>query len=274
MSKDQCVMVKTEGGKVSYCAITVDDCFFAITRDEEWINEAINMLKTAFDELTVERCETINILGMTVRLERAKGRAVINQNKRFVDNLITTYGVTKTVVTPATGDLKYAREDSKLLEDQRMFMSLNAALMYASKRTYPEISFAVVYLSLRYNKATEDDYAKAIRVAEYIVGCGENHGLILSPKSLQLVAKSDASYVENADGKSHMGGAVGFESDYACRFMWLSTKQPVVALSTCESELIATCVPLAALRGELDSSFKSWAMRRVLSGSELITSAL
>ena len=208
-------MVKTEGSKVSYCAITVADCFFAITRDEEWINGAINMLKAAFEELTVERGETINILGMTVRMERAKGRAVINQ-KRFLDNLITTYGVTKTAVTPATGDLMYEREDSKLLEDQRKFMSLNATLMYASKRTYPEISFAVVYLSSRYNKATEDDYAKAMRVAEYIVGCGENHGLILSPKSLQLVAKSDASYAEHADGKSHTGGAVGFESDYAC----------------------------------------------------------
>ena len=55
------------------------------------------------------------------------------------------------------------------------------------------------------------------------------------------MAKSDASYAEHADGKSHTGGAVGFESDYACWFMWLSTKQPVVALSTCESELIATC---------------------------------
>ena len=45
MSKDQCVMVKTDGNRVSYCAITVDDCFFAITRDEDWINEAITMLK-------------------------------------------------------------------------------------------------------------------------------------------------------------------------------------------------------------------------------------
>ena len=109
MSKDQCVMVKVEGGKVSYCAITVDDCFFAITRDEEWINETINMLKAAFEELTVERGENINILGMTVHLERTKGRAVIN--------LITTYGVTKTAITPATGDLMYVPEDSKLLDD-------------------------------------------------------------------------------------------------------------------------------------------------------------
>ena len=65
----------------------------------------------------------------------------------------------------------YVPENSKLLEDQRKFMSLNATLMYASKRTNPEISFAVVYLSSRYNRATEDDYAKVLRVAEYIVGC-------------------------------------------------------------------------------------------------------
>ena len=66
-------------------------------------------------------------------------------------------------------------------------MSLNATQMYASKRTYPEISLPVVYLSSRYNKATEDDYAKAMRVAEYIAGCGDKHGLILSPKYLQIV---------------------------------------------------------------------------------------
>ena len=239
MSKDRCVMVKTEGDKVSYCAITVDDCFFAITKDEDWIGEAIDMLKRAFDELTVDRGETINILGMTVHMNRERKRAVINQ-KHFLDNLISTYGVAKSAITPATGDLMYVPGDSKLLDDQRKFMSLNATLMYASKRTYPEISFAVVYLSSRYNKATEDDYAKAMRVAEYVAGCGDKHGLILSPKSLQVVAKSDASYAEHVDGKSHTGGCVGFESDNACWFMWLSTKQPVVALSTCESELIAT----------------------------------
>ena len=85
--------------------------------------------------------------------------------------------------------------------------------MYASKRTYLEISLAVVYLSSRYNKTTKDDYAW------YSVGSGENHGLIRSPKSLQLVAKLDATYAEHADGKSYTGGAVGFESDYAGLFM-------------------------------------------------------
>ena len=77
MSKDRCVMVKTEGDKVSYCAITVDDCFFAITKDEEWIGEAINMLKRAFDELPVDRGETINILGMTVHIWIVRGEGLL-----------------------------------------------------------------------------------------------------------------------------------------------------------------------------------------------------
>ena len=59
MSKDRCVLVKTEEVKVSHCAITVDDC--AITKDENWINEAVDMLKRAFEEFTVERGETISI---------------------------------------------------------------------------------------------------------------------------------------------------------------------------------------------------------------------
>ena len=130
--------------------------------------------------------------------------------------------------------------NGELLKDQKHFMSLNATLMYAAKRTYPEISFPVVYLASRYNKATEGDLKKAMRVAEYIVTCGESHCLRLAPKSLQIIARSDASYAEHVDGRSHTGGCIGFESDSACWFMWVSSKQPVVAMSTCESELIAT----------------------------------
>ena len=125
-----------------------------ITRDEERINEAINKLKTALEELTVDSGETMNISGMTVRMERAKGGCSIPE-ENCGQPYFTTYGVTKTAVTPATGDLMHAREESKVLEDQCKIMSLNAT---PSKRTYPEISFAAVYLSSRYNKAMEDDW--------------------------------------------------------------------------------------------------------------------
>ena len=63
------------------------------TKDEDWINEDIDMLKRALEEFTVDRGETINILGMTVHMYRKRKRAVINQ-KHFLDNLISTYGIT------------------------------------------------------------------------------------------------------------------------------------------------------------------------------------
>ena len=106
MEKDRCVLVKSNAGRVSYCAITVDDCFFVATRDENWILENVKTLQDAFEELTLERGETINILGKTVHMERDKKRASITQ-KRFVDKLKETYKTTKPSVTPATGDLLY-----------------------------------------------------------------------------------------------------------------------------------------------------------------------
>ena len=69
------------------------------------------MLKRACKELTVERGETINILGMTVRMDCERKRPVINQ-KHFFDNLIGTYGITKTAISPATGDSMYVPDNS------------------------------------------------------------------------------------------------------------------------------------------------------------------
>ena len=47
MSKDKCGFVKCEHNHVSYCAITVNDCFFAAIRDEERIQSQVDMLKIA-----------------------------------------------------------------------------------------------------------------------------------------------------------------------------------------------------------------------------------
>jgi hypothetical protein len=101
-------------------------------------------------------------------------------------------------------------DNLKLLNDQRRFMSFNSLLMYGAMRTYPEIKPAVIHLSTKYNRANELDLNKAIRVAEYIYGCKDEHKMILAPKLLKMMSASDASYGEHADGKSQSGGVVGF----------------------------------------------------------------
>jgi hypothetical protein len=128
-------------------------------------------------------------------------------------------------------------DTSPELTDQRKFMSLNSLLMFGAHRAYPEIRPAGIKNSTKYNKATEDDLKKVIRVAQYVYGCKDTHKLILAPKSMKLIGAADASYGEHADGKSHTGGVIGFESDSSCYFAYVSSKQP--AKSTGEAELIA-----------------------------------
>ena len=79
------------------------------------MDQNVQMFENAFEELTVERGDNINILGMTVHVDRANKRALINQ-RRFVDKLTATYGITS-AVTPSIGVVE--KSESKLLEDQR-----------------------------------------------------------------------------------------------------------------------------------------------------------
>jgi len=236
--KDKCVLTKCEGSKIAISGTTVDDCLFICTRDDKWIKEQIEMLRTAFDEITVETGEELGLIGMHISMDRAKKQVTITQPKH-VERIIGTFEVVKGAPSPALGKLMADDVDSPLLKDQAEYMSKCAMLMFLSQRTYPEIRPAVIKLSTKYNKATEDDMRKAVRVAEYIYGCKDTHKLVLNPKSMRLVSAADASYAEHPDGKSHSGGVVGFESDTSCYFGFVSSKQPVVAKSAGEAELIA-----------------------------------
>jgi hypothetical protein len=175
---------------------------------------------------------------MTFEMDR-KSKAVKVSQKRFVTKTAETFGVTKKSITPCTGNLFDDDPGAKLLTDQLSFMSINSTCMYGGKRTYPEILPTTTYLASKYWKATDQDYAKAVRVIEYF-NYHDDHCLYLRPKSLEVIVSADASYAEHSDAKSHSGGCVGFEgfNGEGCYFMFISSKQPVVAKSSCEAELI------------------------------------
>jgi hypothetical protein len=88
----------------------------------------------------------------------------------------------------------------------------------------PRVKPAVIHLLTKYNRANELDLNKTTRVAEYIFGCKDEHKMILAPKSLKMMSASDASYGEHADGKSHSGGVIGFES-YTFLLVYLENSQ-------------------------------------------------
>jgi hypothetical protein len=237
-NKDKCVYIKRDGDKVAYCGVTVDDCFFVTSRHDNWKNQQINMLKDKYEEITVEDGDELGLIGIQIKMDRENKQVVLTQRKN-IERIINTFRTTKGAPTPAMVNLMGDDDESPKLLDQREFLSKCSMLMFVLQRTYPEIRPATVKLSTKYNKATEMDMQKAHRVAEYIYGSKDTHCLILAPKSMKMVASADAAYAEHTDAKSHSGGTVGFESDTACHFAFVSSKQPVIAKSSGEAELIA-----------------------------------
>ncbi len=153
--------------------------------------------------------------------------------------IIEAFQVTKGAPSPALVKLMGDDEDSPFLKDQTDYMSKCAVLMFLSQQTYPEIRPAAIKLSTKCNKATKLEMEKAKRVAENVYKCKDTHKMVLSPKNLNLVSAADASYAEHPDEKSHSGGLVRFDSETSCNFAFVSSKQPVVAQSAGEAELIA-----------------------------------
>ena len=128
------------------------------------------------------------------------------------------FGVDRGAVTPALEGLFNEVDYLTVRGDtgQRKYMSINSYCMFGAKRINPETLPSTVRLTSNYNKATDGDMTKAIRVAQYIYGNREEHRMVLAPKRLQLIASSDASYAEHSDGESHTGGCVDFDSDRSC----------------------------------------------------------
>ena len=237
--KYKCVVyLKDSDGKVvSIGAVTVDDGTFAST-DSERVR-LLAKLTEVLHNITYEIGDEIDVIGLHISIDRSAKAAKIQQ-KQYVRKLLASRGITKRAPTPATSDF-LDEPESTLLSDQSDFLSLNASLMYAAKRTYPEILTAVTHLARQYGKATVVDMKKAVRVLEHMNWDVEGHCLYLRPKSFKIVASADASYAEHVDAKSHTGGCIGFEgaNGFGSYFMFESSKQPIVTKSSTEAELVA-----------------------------------
>ena len=235
---DECVLTLRDGDSVTHVATTVDDCFF-ITSDTTAKEKLICMCRDTFKEITVEEGDSLNIIGMNFNFDRVS-KTVKVQQRQYIKDLIEKLEVKKSVPTPALLNLYDVDAESPLLHDQLKFMSINSSCMYAGKRTYPEILPATTYLASKYWRATEEDLVKVMRIVEYLNHDIDDHCLRLHPSSMTVTASSDASYAEHSDGRSQTGGCVGLDGEgRGSFFIFVSSKQPMVAKSSCEAELIS-----------------------------------
>lgn len=144
--------------------------------------------------------------------------------------------------SPAETNVKLVMNEDEEPVNPTLFKQIVGSLRYLCN-SRPDIAYAVGIISRFMSEPRVSHLLAAKRVMRYIKGTLQ-YGILfpkcLNDSSMELMAYSVADWCgDRQDRKSTSG--------YLFKFMnapisWCAKKQPVVALSTCESEYIAGCM--------------------------------
>ncbi|XP_058768547.1 uncharacterized mitochondrial protein AtMg00810-like [Vicia villosa] len=147
----------------------------------------------------------------------------------------------KTVVTPLETNHKLDSDSDGDFVDVTTFKQLVGSLRYLCN-TRPDICYVVGMVSRFMSKPKWSHYQAAIRIMRYIKGT-LNYGLLFPSgrkAESELMSYSNSDWCGDiVDRRSTSGYLFKFQGG---PISWSSKKQPVVALSKCEAEYIASAV--------------------------------
>ncbi|KAG6537922.1 hypothetical protein ZIOFF_003025 [Zingiber officinale] len=147
----------------------------------------------------------------------------------------------KSINTPVECGVKLSKHDEEEKVDPTFFKSLVGSLRYLTC-TRPDILYAVGLVSRYMEDPTTTHLKIAKRILRYIKGTIDFGLLYSTSNHFKLEGYSDSDWGGDIDDRKSTTGFVFFMGDTA--FTWMSKKQPIVTLSTCEAEYVAatSCV--------------------------------
>ncbi|XP_058759141.1 secreted RxLR effector protein 161-like [Vicia villosa] len=136
---------------------------------------------------------------------------------------------------------KLSKHENGEIVDPTLYKSLVGSLHYLTS-TRPDILYAVGVVSRYMEAPTTTHFKEAKRILRYIKGTTNFDLHYFSSNNYEIVGYSDSDWSGDLDDRKSTTGFVFFTGDTA--FTWMLKKQPIVTLSTCETEYNAatSCV--------------------------------
>lgn len=219
-------------------AIYVDDLLIT-GRNRKEIDAIKQALSTRFQ---MSDLGPVNFyLGMTVTRDRPNRTLRLGQQS-YLTKVLRDFGMEdcKHTVTPmgteASNLVSAPKDYSAPPTDVKEYQRLIGSLMYAMLGSRPDIAFAVSMVSRFASNPTAEHITAAKRILRYLKGTLD-YQLTYRGDLQALTGYSDADWAGDKDTRRSTGGFVfnvgsGIVS-------WSSKRQATVALSSCESELMA-----------------------------------
>ncbi|CAK9821285.1 Retrovirus-related Pol polyprotein from transposon TNT 1-94 [Anthophora retusa] len=229
---EPCAYISESGQPQLMIGIYVDD-FLIIGSDDIIIEKTVSKVRQYF-ELT--EIKDKNFLNIKI-IENEDGIQL--SQAAYIEKILKKYNLegynpVKTPMCP-TQDLDVYEDSPKV--DKTKYQELLGSLMYVAIGTRPDISYAISRLS-QYNQEPRVMHLTAVkRVYRYLKGT-RDYKLQYDRQESQLTMSTDASWSVTKDAKSYGAYVTKIGNNL---ITWKCQKQQLVALSTCEAELLAIC---------------------------------
>ena len=228
---EPCIFKKMAGKKVvCIIGVYVDDLL--ITGKDYHIHNIIKKIKKTF---RISNCGKANyILG--IKIEKQKFNYSISQTQ-LINEILQKFNITniRKSKTPCSGENKLNKKDNTPF-DKTTYKSAVGSLIYLSRCTRPDISFAVGMVARHSENPTMEDWKKVMIIMKYL-NYTKDYKITYKGKG-EIVAYTDSDFAgDPKDRKSTSGFIILMNNDPIC---WQSKEQTVVATSTAEAEYIAT----------------------------------
>jgi Reverse transcriptase (RNA-dependent DNA polymerase) len=228
---EHALYAKKNGGNVLFFALYVDDLIF-MGNNDEMIEEFKGIMTREF-EMT-----DLGLKKFFLSLEVRQVETVFLYHRRHAKEILKKYKMANCnpVSTPMEPDAKLSKFDGGEHVDASRYQSLVGSLRYLTC-TRPDLSLSVGIISRFMEKSVYSHWKALKRILQYIQGT-VSLGLFYSKaEDYKLVGYSDSDWCRDIDNRKSTLGYVFFMGDTV--FTWLSKKQPIVTLSTCETEYVA-----------------------------------
>jgi hypothetical protein len=201
------------------------------------VTNIIETIEGRFEKMTVTRGKDHVFLGMDISfLDNGTVRVKM---KDYIKEAMADFGeiITRNATTPAKRILFDTDETVERLsgDDNEVFHSIVAKLLYVSKRSRLDIQLATAFLCTLVLCSTKKDWENLKLVLEYLRGTLDEF-LTLGANDIGMMKTwVDASYDVHKDMKSHTGGVVSFGIGAV---MSKYSKQKLNTKSSTEAELV------------------------------------
>jgi hypothetical protein len=267
LDADMSVFVKG----TTFVAVYVDDLLIVGPHMEQ-INKLKQSLSNRFKMTDLGPCNYY--LGLTIRRDRTN-KAVYLGQRAYIERFLTTHNIWNNVNTkaiPMDPSLKLvpANDGYRASNDfKTTYQSMVGSLMYAILGTRPDIAFAVSVVS-RYASNPDNSHLKAVKdIFRYLRGT-INFELCFQGTLESLTGYTDASWGDDTSTRRSTSGYTFNLGSGA--ITWSSKRQPTVALSTCEAELMGqtqACKEAVWLRRLLSELGEQQAQSTVIFGDNV-----